>query len=611
MKKISKNILLLTALFGLVGCGPTSNPTTTDGDPTSTSDPTSLPSVEPIPEDNKVHIFILAGQSGARGKALASDLDRKETLENKEVQILADGYQMPALSNIAETPNQRVTYKNMSATFGDVGSEFGPELGLAKALTARYPRNDDGDYRSAIIKYTACGSTFYDHWYSESALEDSSLSFNLEQVRTNEKLGKQVGPLTNNYYQLIDQGISYWEDSGFEVVVDGVIFSHGEQDAKFDENMAVYEKTLEYFIQDTRAYIGNPELPFIITEALTNSAKYSNELRAIQARVAEKTGSMLLDSSDLYQNTFEPWHLGARSNVILGERAGAELIALKDNREIIEYNVEEEINVQVNTKLGLPNYLTAIFDNEYEAYVPVTWDESFNPTEVGTYNVKATASYNTHVYEQEVEVNVVNNPHVNGYIDDVQYGKETKVGDKVTVKFATTDEGLYVAAKATDDDIWTDGEEWKQNDMGQMGKNDDLGIYITTGTAEDRFTVMLSSCDVLRVYKKGYDTTAIASNMPENNLHFKNQTPNFAHRTLTEGVVNGGECSEIRWEMFISYEDLGIENAADLKVFARYSDISSENGTGTDKVEVKTYFEGSNASHEKDIANYIAINDLI
>ena len=64
-------------------------------------------------------------------------------------------------------------------------------------------------------------------------------------------------------------------------------------------------------------------------------------------------------------------------------------------------------------------------------------------------------------------------------------------------------------------------------------------------------------------------------------------------------------------DLFISYEDLGIENAADLKVFARYSDISSENGTGTDKVEVKTYFEGSNASHEKDIANYIAINDLI
>ena len=118
-----KNILLLTALFGLVGCGPTSNPTDPTVDPTDPSvDPTVEPTVDPIPEDNKVHIFILAGQSGARGKALASDLDRKETLENKEVQIMADGYTMPALSNIAETPTPNVTYKNMAATFGDSGN---------------------------------------------------------------------------------------------------------------------------------------------------------------------------------------------------------------------------------------------------------------------------------------------------------------------------------------------------------------------------------------------------------------------------------------------------------------------------------------------------------
>ena len=612
MKKINKNILLLTALFGLVGCGPTSNPTDPSVEPTDPSvDPTVEPTVDPIPEDNKVHIFILAGQSGARGKALASDLDRKETLENKEVQIMADGYTMPALSNIAETPTPNVTYKNMAATFGDSGNEFGPELGLAKALTARYPRNDDGEYRSAIIKYSACGSTFYDHWYSESALADTSLSFNLDQVRTNEKLGKEVGPLTNNYYQLIDKGIAYWEENGFDVVVDGVIFSHGEQDAKFDENMAVYEKTLEYFIQDTRAYIGNPELPFIITEALTNSAKYSNELRAIQARVAEKTGAMLLDSSDLYQNTFEPWHLGARSNVILGERAGAELIALKDNRVILEYNVEDTIKAQINTRLGLPNYLTAIFEDETEALVPVKWDAEFLPTEVGTFNVTARAEYNTHVFEQEVEVEVVNEPHVNAYIEDAQYGKETAIGDKVTVKFAATEEGLYVAAKAVDDDIWTDGEDWKHKDMGQMGVNDDLGIYLTTGTADDRHSIMLSSTDVLRVYTPGVDTTIPTEVMPSKNIHFKGLTPNFAHRTLTEGVVNGGECSEIRWEMFISYEDLGIESAADLKVFARYSDISSADGTGADRVEARSYFANSNDSHEKDIANYIAIADLL
>ena len=122
---------------------------------------------------------------------------------------------------------------------------------------------------------------------------------------------------------------------------------------------------------------------------------------------------------------------------------------------------------------------------------------------------------------------------------------------------------------------------------------------------------MISSTDLLRVYKPGVDTAAPTSDMPQNNLYYKGEANNFSHRTLTEGVVNGGECSEIRWELFISYEDLGIENPADLKVFARYGDISSANGLGTDKVEVRSYFANSNASHEKDIANYISINDLL
>lgn len=609
MKNNFKHLLILATVFGLIGCAPTTDPS----EPTSEPSEEPTTSVDPIPEDNKVHLYILAGQSGARGKALSADLDKKETLENKEIQILADGYTMPALSNIADEPAD-VKFKNMAATFGDNASEFGPELGIANALTARYPRNDDGEYRSAIIKYTACGSTFYDHWYSESALEDTSLSFNLEQVKTNPKLNKQVGPLTNNYYQLIDKGISYFEDNGFDVVVDGIIFSHGEQDAKYDVNMEVYEKTLEYFIQDTRNYLGDQTIPFVITEALTNSAKYSNELRDIQARVAKKMNSILLHSDDLYQNTFEPWHLGARSNVILGERAAAELIALKDNRVIDSFNMDDtKIKVQVNTRLGLPGYLPAVFEDEAEAIVPVTWDSSWTPTETGTFNVKATASYNTHVYEEEVEVTVVNEPTVNGHIDDPMYGSEIAVGDKVTVKFAEAEDGsgLYVAAKAVDNDIWTDGEEWKQNDMGQLGNNDDFDLYLMTGDVNERYSIFLSSCDVLRVYDKGFDTTEITASMPSKNLNFRAEIPNFAHRTLTKGVVNGGECSEITWEIFISYEDLNITNPADVKVFARYSDISSATGTGEDKVETRSYFEGATTSYEFDANNYKSVKDLI
>ena len=37
------------------------------------------------------------------------------------------------------------------------------------------------------------------------------------------------------------------EEEGFEVVIDGVAFVHGEQDAKFTKNMNIYEKDSSYF----------------------------------------------------------------------------------------------------------------------------------------------------------------------------------------------------------------------------------------------------------------------------------------------------------------------------------------------------------------------------
>ena len=40
------------------------------------------------------------------------------------------------------------------------------------------------------------------------------------------------------------------ESEGYEVVIDGCAFVHGEQDTKYDENMALYEAALEYFVKD-------------------------------------------------------------------------------------------------------------------------------------------------------------------------------------------------------------------------------------------------------------------------------------------------------------------------------------------------------------------------
>ena len=71
MKK-KLGLLLLTTLMLLPGCG--------------------------AKEDNKVHLIILAGQSGARGKALNTDL--VDGYENGDIEIIQDGLMMPNLNKI-------------------------------------------------------------------------------------------------------------------------------------------------------------------------------------------------------------------------------------------------------------------------------------------------------------------------------------------------------------------------------------------------------------------------------------------------------------------------------------------------------------------------------
>ena len=331
MKK-KLGLLLLTTLMLLPGCG--------------------------AKEDNKVHLIILAGQSGARGKALNTDL--VDGYENSDIEIIQDGLMMPNLNKIP-TLIKNPEIKELKAGYGDSSTEHGPELGIGQTLASRYKKSN-GNRRAVIVKYSACGSTFVDHWYSESMLNDKDISplLNKKQIRENPTTGNEVGPLTNNLYQIIDEVKYILEDEGYESVVDGCIFIHGEQDAKEEVNMNIYEKALEYFIGDLRNYVDDQDMPFVVTEAVTNSAKYSNKLRTIQKNITSKVNNTsFVGAKDLYSNTFESWHFDAKSNMILGNRAASELISYNDDRKLKEV-IHPTVEVPLNYKVELPQKAKSI-----------------------------------------------------------------------------------------------------------------------------------------------------------------------------------------------------------------------------------------------------------
>ena len=128
MKKLLAILITLaTLLMLLAGCTGNNNPNNNQGN-------------TPPPEDdaNKVHLVVLAGQSGARGKALVKDLSDEDKEANPDVDILADGLPMGELDNIPGI-DESLYIDVLEPGYGDFPSEFGPEIGMGQTLASVYP----------------------------------------------------------------------------------------------------------------------------------------------------------------------------------------------------------------------------------------------------------------------------------------------------------------------------------------------------------------------------------------------------------------------------------------------------------------------------------------
>lgn len=597
MKKLLALLLILATLLAIAGCRPPDKPD-------------QQPGPDSGDESNRVHLIVLAGQSGARGKALVSDLSEEDKEPNEDVSILADGLPMESLKNIPGI-DESLYIDDLEPGYGDFPSEFGPEIGMGQTLASVYPRFD-ADYKAVIVKYTASGSTFTDHWYSTSLIDDGEAGpyLNLDQSATTGK-GSETGPLTNNLYCLVEKAIAELTDLGYEVVIDGMAFVHGEQDAKFDDNMEIYGKALRCFINDFRAYFGG-DIPVVVTEALTNSAKYSNRLRDIQADVASSLDRVsFVETDDLYTNTFEPWHFGAEANVILGNRIAAEIASYNETR-VIKSIDEEVINLPLGAAVSLPDYVKASFTNYYSGYVKVEEYSNYDCNKAGLQDVSLKVKDAEGLKEFTLKVNLSDSiAFVDGKLTEYDNaGRLSLPGGLGDVYVIKGDSGLYIAADIKDGEIWTDGESWHRGDMGQKGNNDDLIVYITDTDASERRTVCLSSAGLMRVYGKGVSLDSPDITLEIGNLIYNKKISDAEYRVITKGLVNGESSEGMTLELYISYEALGIENPDDIRLLFNYNNVSgsADAKTNTDNYLAKT---DANDKAEENTEAYFNIGEII
>lgn len=146
--------------------------------------------------------------------------------------------------------------------------------------------------------------------------------------------------------------------------------------------------------------------------------------------------------------------------------------------------------------------------------------------------------------------------------------------------------------------------------MGQKGNNDDFIIYITDSTAEERKTICLSAANLLRVYDSGIGLDSSDVTLEFNNLVFTKKISDYAYHVTTNGLANGGQSGGMALELYISYEDLGIENPEAIRLCFNYNDVS---GTADSKNNTDHYLVKNSTGDrpEENIEAYFEIEEVV
>jgi len=111
----------------------------------------------------------------------------------------------------------------------------------------------------------------------------------------------------------------YWTGAGYEVQVAGVVWMHGEEDARRAAMAPLYEANLLNFIEQVRLDLQAPDAPFIFGQIRGANFAYRETVRGAQAAV-DQTGiaAYLVETDDLTSG--DGLHFDTASQITLGRR---------------------------------------------------------------------------------------------------------------------------------------------------------------------------------------------------------------------------------------------------------------------------------------------------
>ncbi len=257
MKEILALLLVFTMLFSFAACKKDDNDdTVTDQPPEETVDPSEI-----------IDIYIIAGQSNAVGHTRFLGTGYESYVRNSAPEIGNGGFTHVhyAGNSRTDTNNHTVLVNNdkpwqkTTLGFGSNENNIGPELGMAKALSAYY--NETSGRNAGIIKFAHGGTSIrnitsgqnaFGNWVSPSYAQSLGLSYNDGDI---------TGALYRGLLEQVKRNISELEAYGgfTQINIRGLYWMQGESDRS---QPAEYKKAFTFFVEDLRKDLSDIMLEF-------------------------------------------------------------------------------------------------------------------------------------------------------------------------------------------------------------------------------------------------------------------------------------------------------------------------------------------------------------
>ncbi len=157
----------------------------------------------PRGDGKRVKVVLLLGQSNASGSSIVSYLEQNSAPE--DFARYSTGYPSVLINYCIDDHNacSEGEYVKVDLTCGAANGFFGPEVGMADALSAAYP-----DETVLILKYTMSGYSLHHHWLSAG----------------------QRGSIYNAFLTFAKENMDHLAGLGYDARIGAICWMQGESD---------------------------------------------------------------------------------------------------------------------------------------------------------------------------------------------------------------------------------------------------------------------------------------------------------------------------------------------------------------------------------------------